>query len=184
MKRSKQLPARADPRARRRHGHHDPARAPRRGGVPRRALPRLARATCAATTTCSSLTQPELIRDIHAQYLEAGADIIETNTFNSTSISLADYGLEDARARAELAAARLAREAARRSGSATPEQPRFVAGVLGPDQPTASISPDVNDPGFRAVTLRRAGRGLRRGARAACSKAASTCCWSRRSSTR
>jgi len=97
-----------------------------------------------------SLTQPRLVRDIHAQYLQAGADIIETNTFNSTSVAMADYGMETLARELNRAAARLATDAARewqqRSGQA-----RYVAGVLGPTNKTASISPDVNDPGFRAI---------------------------------
>ncbi len=100
-----------------------------------------------------NLTRPEAIRGIHAQYLEAGADILETNTFNSTSISQADYGLEDIVAELNLAGARLAREVADSYGGRTPAQPRFVAGVLGPMNRTLSLSPDVNDPGFRAVTF-------------------------------
>ena len=100
-----------------------------------------------------SLTQPRLVRDIHAQYLQAGADIIETNTFNSTAIALADYGMESLAREFNRAAARLASEAAREWQARTPEQPRFVAGVLGPTNKTASISPDVNDPGFRAVSF-------------------------------
>ncbi len=99
-----------------------------------------------------SLTRPDVIRDIHAAFLEAGADIIETNTFNSSAPSLADYGLADHVTALNLASARLAREVAdeftRRSGS-----PRFVAGVLGPTSRTASISPDVNDPGMRNITF-------------------------------
>src|SRR3954463_2499619 len=79
-----------------------------------------------------SLTQPELIRDIHAQYLRAGADIIETNTFNSTSVALADYGMESLAREFNLASARLAKDAAREWSGRTPRQPRFVAGVLGP----------------------------------------------------
>jgi len=98
-----------------------------------------------------SLTQPRLVRDIHAQYLQAGADVIETNTFNSTSIALADYGMQSLAREFNSAAARLATEAAREWQS--PSQPRFVAGVLGPTNKTASISPDVNDPGFRAVSF-------------------------------
>src|SRR5262245_58374887 len=98
------------------------------------------------------LTQPALITDIHAQYLEAGADIIETNTFNSTSIALADYGMQDLARELNRAAAELARGAARRCESKT-RQARFVAGVLGPTNKTASLSPDVNDPGFRAVSF-------------------------------
>jgi 5-methyltetrahydrofolate--homocysteine methyltransferase len=99
-----------------------------------------------------SLTQPRLVRDIHWQYLQAGADILETNTFNSTSIALADYGMERLAREFNLAAARLAKDAASEWLASTGE-PRFVAGVLGPTNKTASISPDVNDPGFRAVTF-------------------------------
>src|SRR5438067_1456524 len=98
-----------------------------------------------------SLTQPQLVRDIHAQYLQAGADIIETNTFNSTAVALADYGMASLARELNRAAARLAKEAAGEWASRTPEQPRFVAGVLGPTNKTASLSPDVNDPGFRAI---------------------------------
>jgi 5-methyltetrahydrofolate--homocysteine methyltransferase len=100
-----------------------------------------------------SLTQPRLVRDIHWQYLEAGADILETNTFNSTSIALADYGMERLAREFNEAAARLARETAREWHARNPDTPRFVAGVLGPTNKTASISPDVNDPGFRAVSF-------------------------------
>src|SRR5688500_8838640 len=100
-----------------------------------------------------SLTQPRLVRDIHSQYLQAGADILETNTFNSTSIALADYGMQGLAREFNLAAARLAKQAALEWQAKTPGQPRFVAGVLGPTNKTASISPDVNDPGFRAVSF-------------------------------
>src|SRR6266705_693280 len=93
-----------------------------------------------------SLTQPALVRDIHAQYLQAGADIIETNTFNSTAIALADYGMRDFAREFNRAAANLARHAVREAESKNPQRPRFVAGVLGPTNKTASISPDVNDP--------------------------------------
>ena len=99
------------------------------------------------------LTQPELIRSIHAQYLDAGADIIETNTFNSTAISMADYGMESLVPELNLAAARLAVAETRACQAKDPSRPRFVAGVLGPTTKTASLSPDVNDPGFRAVTF-------------------------------
>src|SRR5260370_27149585 len=98
-----------------------------------------------------SLTRPEVIRQIHAQYLEAGADIIETNTFNSNAPSQADYGLERLVYELNHAAAALAREAADRSMERDPGKPRFVAGVLGPTNKTASISPEVNDPGFRNI---------------------------------
>jgi 5-methyltetrahydrofolate--homocysteine methyltransferase len=97
------------------------------------------------------LTKPEVIRGIHADYLAAGADIVETNTFNATSISQADYGLEALAWELNVAGAKVAREAA--DEFSTAEKPRFVAGVLGPTSRTASISPDVNDPGFRNVTF-------------------------------
>ena len=100
-----------------------------------------------------TLTQPELIRRIHCEYLAAGADIIETNTFNSTSISMADYGMEALVYELNLEAARLAKSAASEWEGRTPDRPRFVAGVLGPTTKTTSISPDVNDPGFRGVTF-------------------------------
>ena len=98
------------------------------------------------------LTQPSLIEQIHVQYLEAGADIIETNTFNSTSISMADYKLEDVVYDLNLAGARVARKAAEKVTAANPSRPRFVAGAIGPTNRTASMSPDVNNPAFRAVT--------------------------------
>ena len=98
-----------------------------------------------------SLTQPEIICDIHRAYLEAGADIIETNTFNSTQVSQADYQMETISREINIASALLARKAA--DEFATPERPRFVAGILGPTSRTASLSPDVNDPGARNVTF-------------------------------
>ncbi|HMM44319.1 MAG TPA: methionine synthase [Candidatus Macondimonas sp.] len=97
------------------------------------------------------LTQPDIIRDIHGQYLAAGADIIETNTFNSTTVALHDYGMEALAYELNVTAARLAREAA--DAHATPNRPRFVAGAMGPTNRTASISPDVNDAGFRNITF-------------------------------
>ncbi len=97
-----------------------------------------------------NLTQPEMIRSIHREYLRAGADIVETNTFTATSIAQADYGMEDLAYEINLAGARVAREAC--DEVATPERPRFVAGSLGPTNRTASISPDVNDPGARNVS--------------------------------
>ncbi|HEX4986959.1 MAG TPA: methionine synthase [Burkholderiales bacterium] len=100
-----------------------------------------------------TLTQPDVIRGIHASYLEAGADIIETNTFNSNAVSMADYGMTELVHELNSAGAHLAREAAREYSARTPHKPRFVAGVLGPTSRTASISPDVNDPGFRNVTF-------------------------------
>lgn len=100
-----------------------------------------------------SLTQPDIVREIHAEYLEAGADIIETNTFSSTRIAQADYGMEDLAYELNVAGAKLAREAADAASAKTPHKLRFVAGALGPTNKTASISPDVNDPGFRAITF-------------------------------
>jgi 5-methyltetrahydrofolate--homocysteine methyltransferase len=99
------------------------------------------------------LSQPKVISEIHNAYLEAGADIIETNTFNSQAISQADYGLEDIAEEMNVAAAKLAREAADAWTKKTPAKPRFVAGAIGPTNRTASISPDVNNPGFRNVSF-------------------------------
>jgi 5-methyltetrahydrofolate--homocysteine methyltransferase len=117
-----------------------------------------------------SLTQPDLIRGIHRLYLEAGADIIETNTFNSNRVSLADYGQEALAREFNVAGARLAREAADAMTERTPDKPRFVAGAIGPTNRTASISPDVGDPGFRnisfdelAAAYREAAEGLTEG---------------------
>lgn len=98
-----------------------------------------------------SITQPAIIRAIHDAYLEAGADILETNTFNSTRIAMADYGMEDLAYELNLTGARLAREAA--DAFSTPEAPRFVAGVLGPTNRTASMSPEVDNPGARNVSF-------------------------------
>ncbi len=99
------------------------------------------------------LTQPHIIADIHRQYLEAGADIVETNTFNATRVAMADYGMEELSFEINVAAARLARNAADEVTASRPDRPRFVAGVLGPTNRTASISPDVNDPGFRNISF-------------------------------
>ncbi|MDP1672603.1 MAG: homocysteine S-methyltransferase family protein, partial [Burkholderiales bacterium] len=101
------------------------------------------------------LTQPQIIREIHEQYLDAGADIIETNTFNSTSVAMADYHMEDLVYEMNVEAARLARAAADTYEKKDPLRPRFVAGALGPTNRTASISPEVNDPGARNVTFDR-----------------------------
>ena len=97
------------------------------------------------------LTQPEMIQAIHTAFLDAGADIVCTNTFSATRISQADYGMEDLVGEMNLEAARLARAAA--DAAATQERPRWVAGAIGPTNRTASISPDVNDPGYRNVTF-------------------------------
>lgn len=100
-----------------------------------------------------SITRPDIIRTIHEQYLEAGADIIETNTFSSTRIAQADYQLEAWVYELNVAAAKVAREAADAFSKSNPDRPRFVAGAIGPTNKTASISPDVNNPGYRAITF-------------------------------
>ncbi|MCZ6606250.1 MAG: homocysteine S-methyltransferase family protein, partial [Alphaproteobacteria bacterium] len=100
-----------------------------------------------------TLSRPDIIGDIHTAYLEAGADIVETNTFNSTSIAQSDYGAEDLVYELNREGARIARAAADAIQARTPDKPRFVAGVLGPTNRTASISPDVNDPAFRNVSF-------------------------------
>ena len=100
-----------------------------------------------------SVTQPEAIAQIHAAYLEAGADIIETNSFNSTAISLADYGLESQAYALNLAASQVARRTVDAFNLKTPDRPRFVAGAIGPTNRTASLSPDVNSPAYRAVSF-------------------------------
>ncbi|MFN5032895.1 MAG: homocysteine S-methyltransferase family protein [Flavobacteriia bacterium] len=100
-----------------------------------------------------SLTRPEIIKDIHRQYFAAGADIAETNTFSGTTIAQADYSLEKAVYDINYQSAKIAREVADEFTAAEPHKPRFVAGSIGPTNRTASISPDVNDPGFRAITF-------------------------------
>jgi 5-methyltetrahydrofolate--homocysteine methyltransferase len=99
------------------------------------------------------LTQPQIIEEIHGQYLDAGADIIETNTFNAQRVSLSDYRMEDLAYEMNVAAAKLARRAADAWTGKTPEKPRFVAGAVGPTNRTASISPDVNNPGYRNINF-------------------------------
>jgi len=100
-----------------------------------------------------ALTQPQIIQEIHRKYLEAGADILETNTFNSQTISLADYHMEPLAYEMNVAGARIAREVADEFEKRNPAKPRFVAGVIGPTNRTASISPDVNNPGYRNVSF-------------------------------
>jgi len=99
------------------------------------------------------LTEPKIISEIHDAYFEAGADIVETNTFSAQAISQADYGLEDVVYEMNVAAAKIAREAADAWTKKTPDRPRFVAGAIGPINRTASLSPDVNNPGFRNVNF-------------------------------
>ncbi|MCK9481243.1 MAG: methionine synthase [Bacteroidia bacterium] len=100
-----------------------------------------------------SLTQPHIIKTIHTQYLEAGSDIIETNTFSSTTVAMADFRMEDLVYELNYCSAKLAREACDEMMQKTPNKPRFVAGSIGPTNRTASLSPNVNDPGFRAITF-------------------------------
>ena len=99
------------------------------------------------------LTRPDIIEEIHRKYLEAGADIIETNTFNATSVSMSDYHTENCCREINLEAARLARRVADEYTARTPGKPRFVAGAVGPTNKTCSMSPDVNNPAFRALTF-------------------------------
>lgn len=100
-----------------------------------------------------SITQPRAIAEIHAKYFEAGADIVETNTFSGTTIAMADYHMENLVYELNYESARIAREIADRFTAENPEKPRFVAGAVGPTNRTASMSPDVNDPGYRAITF-------------------------------
>lgn len=100
-----------------------------------------------------SLTQPGIIKDIHRQYFEAGADIVETNTFSGTSVAQADYHLEDIVYDLNYESAKIAKEVAKEFTQQNPDKPRFVAGALGPTNKTASLSPDVNNPGYRAITF-------------------------------
>jgi 5-methyltetrahydrofolate--homocysteine methyltransferase len=100
-----------------------------------------------------SITRPDIIKDIHRQYFEAGADIIETNTFSGTTIAQADYHLEHVVYELNYQSARIAREVADEFTAREPHKPRFVAGAMGPTNKTASLSPDVNNPGFRAITF-------------------------------
>src|SRR6478752_4537366 len=100
-----------------------------------------------------SITRPDIILDIHRLYLAAGSDIIETNTFSSTTIAQADYHLESLAYELNFESAKLAKQAAEEFTKKDPSKPRFVAGALGPTNRTASLSPDVNDPGYRAITF-------------------------------
>ena len=100
-----------------------------------------------------SITQPEAIKTIHGKYFEAGADIIETNTFSGTSIAMADYQMEDLVYELNYQSAKIAKEVAQEYTAREPNKPRFVAGAIGPTNRTASMSPDVNDPGYRAITF-------------------------------
>ncbi|MEG1267010.1 MAG: homocysteine S-methyltransferase family protein, partial [Myroides sp.] len=100
-----------------------------------------------------SITQPEAVKEVHRKYLQAGADILETNTFSSTTIGMADYYLEDYVYQLNYQSAKIAREVCDEFDIITPDKPRFVAGSIGPTNRTASMSPDVNNPGYRAITF-------------------------------
>jgi 5-methyltetrahydrofolate--homocysteine methyltransferase len=100
-----------------------------------------------------SITQPQIVKEVHRQFLEAGADIIETNTFSATTIAMADYALENWVYELNFQSAKIAREVADEFTAQNPQKPRFVAGSIGPTNKTASLSPDVNQPGFRAITF-------------------------------
>ena len=100
-----------------------------------------------------SLTQPDIIREIHETYLDAGADIIETNTFSSTSVAMTDYHMENLIYELNFESAKIAATACKKYTDLNPKKPRFTAGSIGPTNKTASISPDVNDPGFRAINF-------------------------------
>jgi 5-methyltetrahydrofolate--homocysteine methyltransferase len=100
-----------------------------------------------------SLTQPEAIADVHRKYFEAGADIVETNTFSGTTIAMADYDMEDLVYELNFQSAKIAKQVAEEITKKEPHKPRFVAGAMGPTNKTASMSPDVNDPGFRAISF-------------------------------
>ena len=100
-----------------------------------------------------SITQPEIIKEIHRNYFDAGADIVETNTFSSTSIGMADYQLESLAYELNYESAKIAKEVSEEYLEKTPDQPRYVAGSIGPTNKTLSMSPDVNDPGYRAITF-------------------------------
>ena len=131
-----------------------------------------------------NLTAPHIVAEIHDAYFEAGADIATTNTFTATSIGQADYALEGAAAEMSLAGARLARAAADAWTARTPEKPRFVAGSVGPLNVTLSLSPKVDDAGVTAPSRSTRCERPTRSRSRRCATAASTCCWSRRSSTR
>lgn len=113
-----------------------------------------------------SITRPDIIKDIHRQYFEAGADIVETNTFSGTTIAQADYHLEDAVYDINYYSAKIAREVADEFTQREPEKPRFVAGAMGPTNKTASLSPDVNNPGYRAITFDELAKAFKEQAKA------------------
>ena len=176
IERLKRHARRAHRAARWRDGHDDPAAPARRARLPRRAASRATAAICKGNNDILTLTRPEIIAGIHRAYLEAGADIIETNTFNSTSISQADYGTEALVPELNYRAARLARAAAdefARAGGG----PRFVAGALGPDQPHGLAVAGRQRSGLPQRQLRSSSsRPIPGGGARAAARAASTCC--------
>ena len=113
-----------------------------------------------------SITQPQAIKEIHRKYFLAGADIVETNTFSATSIAMADYQMQDHVYELNYESARIAKEVAEELTTENPEKPRFVAGAMGPTNKTASMSPDVNDPGFRAISFADLHKAYKQQARA------------------
>lgn len=113
-----------------------------------------------------SITQPQAIAEIHRKYFLAGADIVETNTFSATSIAMADYQMQDLVYELNYESARIAKEVAVEITSRDPQKPRFVAGAIGPTNKTASMSPDVNDPGYRAITFSQLSQAYKEQARA------------------
>ena len=113
-----------------------------------------------------SITQPRAIADIHRKYFLAGADIVETNTFSSTRIAMADYQMQELVYELNFESARIAKEVARELSAQNPEKPRFVAGAMGPTNKTASMSPDVNDPGYRAVSFKELQKAYKEQAKA------------------
>lgn len=113
-----------------------------------------------------SITQPKAIADVHRKYFEAGADIVETNTFSGTTIAMADYQMEELVYELNYESARIAKEVAEEITAKDPKKPRFVAGAIGPTNKTASMSPDVNDPGFRAISFDELRKAYKQQARA------------------
>jgi 5-methyltetrahydrofolate--homocysteine methyltransferase len=113
-----------------------------------------------------SIAQPKAIAEVHTRYFEAGADMVETNTFSGTTIAMADYGMEELVYEMNFESARIAREVAAEFTKRQPEKPRFVAGAMGPTNKTASLSPDVNDPGYRAITFEELKNAYKQQARA------------------
>jgi 5-methyltetrahydrofolate--homocysteine methyltransferase len=127
-----------------------------------------------------SITRPDIIKEIHGQYFEAGADVIETNTFGSTTVAQADYHLEHLVYEINFQAAKIAKEVAEEYTRKEPNKPRFVAGAMGPTTKLASMSPDVNNPGFRAITFDQLATAFKEQAKGLMDGGAEwTCCYSK-----